>query len=63
MDCGMNCSTCKKENETCNGVYEPIADMELKPCPFCGAYPRIWDWNGGTIVECKKDDHRIQCEA
>lgn len=24
----------------------------LKPCPFCGAKPRAWEWNGGCRIDC-----------
>lgn len=31
-------------------------DIVLKPCPFCGAEARMWQWNGGTRIDCSKWD-------
>lgn len=24
----------------------------LRPCPFCGGEPRMWEWNGGIRIDC-----------
>lgn len=26
----------------------------LRPCPFCGAEPRMWRWNGGIRIDCSR---------
>ena len=26
----------------------------LKPCPFCGAPAKHWEWNGGSRIDCSK---------
>lgn len=26
--------------------------ITLKPCPFCGAEPKTWTYNGGARVQC-----------
>lgn len=31
-----------------------MADVILKPCPFCGAAASAWEWNGGARVDCSK---------
>ena len=36
---------------------------ELKKCPFCGADAFLWEWNGGTAIQCEKfngDSHLVQ---
>lgn len=25
---------------------------DLPKCPFCGAYARSWEWNGGARIDC-----------
>lgn len=31
-----------------------MKDVNLKPCPFCGAEARMWQWNGGTRIDCSR---------
>jgi hypothetical protein len=34
---------------------------ELKPCPFCGAEPDMWDTNAGDwYIDCSNKDCYIQ---
>lgn len=28
--------------------------VNLKPCPFCGSKAYMWQWNGGTVIQCEK---------
>ena len=40
--------------------------MELKPCPFCGADAHMWHWNYGVAIECKEYDpgtHQVCIKA
>ena len=38
-------------------------ERELRRCPFCGSLPRYWQWNYGTIIECRCKDHIVQCQG
>jgi len=29
-----------------------MCEVNLKPCPFCGAKAFLWRWNGGTRIDC-----------
>ena len=29
-----------------------INAIQIRPCPFCGAPAKIWEWNGGVRVDC-----------
>lgn len=63
----MNCEYCSHWKGNCEledvCVYEPSIAIELKSCPFCGEKPKFWVWNGGAMVECAGEGHRIQCEG
>ena len=45
-----------------------MTDVILKPCPFCGAPPRMWQWgiDRHTVIECSNydaDTHRVYMQA
>lgn len=32
-----------------------ISPDGAKRCPFCGDFPSVWTFEGGTVVECKNE--------
>lgn len=41
---------------------------ELKPCPFCGARAKMWQWgvSSHTVIECSNydvDTHRVYMQG
>lgn len=44
-----------------------IDNYKIKPCPFCGAKPRVWQWGTGhTVIECANydvDTHRVYMQG
>ena len=38
---------------------------DAKPCPFCGAEAKSWQWNGGTVIQCSEyhpSRHQVSIE-
>ena len=50
--------------ESENGMFDRY--KELKPCPFCGEQPFVWQTNHYTYIQCKaftaidEKGHQIQ---
>lgn len=46
-----------------------MPEIDLKPCPFCGATPRMWKWGmmgKHVVVECANynvDTHRVYMQG